>query len=60
MLLFKCLIAFWRIRCDNILILFMVEQNIDNNIIMKSFILQLVSTGLDDTDFAQLEIATSG
>lgn len=43
----------------NILILFMVEHNIDNNMIMKSFSLQLASVELDDRDFAQLEILIS-
>lgn len=33
----------------------MVEYNIDNNTIIKSFSLQLASVGLDGTDFAQLE-----
>lgn len=37
----------------------MVEYNIDNNMIIKSFSLQLASVGLDGTDFAQLEVPSS-
>lgn len=37
----------------------MVEYNIDNNMIIKSFNLQLVSVELDGADFAPLEVPTS-